>query len=81
MSSARYLAAELLCKTFRNGGYSNIQLGSALGSADMDERDKKFCTALYYGVIERRITSNMYWEILWREKTSCTVRYFSWRVA
>ena len=56
MSSARYLAAELLCKTFRNGGYSNIQLGSALGSADMDERDKKFCTALYYGVIERRIT-------------------------
>ena len=46
MSSARYLAAELLCKTFRNGGYSNIQLGSALGSADMDERDKKFCALL-----------------------------------
>lgn len=27
------------------------------------------------------LMSNMYWEILWREKTSCTVRYFSWRVA
>ena len=51
MSSARYLAAELLCKTFRNGGYSNIQLGSALGSADMDERDKKFeITKLSEGV-------------------------------
>lgn len=56
MSSARYLAAELLNKTFRSGGYSNIQLGSALKSAEMDERDKKLCTAIYYGVIERRIT-------------------------
>lgn len=27
------------------------------------------------------LMSNMYWEILWREKISCTVRYFSWRVA
>lgn len=27
------------------------------------------------------LMSNMYWEILWREKTSCTVRYFSWQVA
>ncbi len=27
------------------------------------------------------LMSNMYWEILWIEKTSCTVRYFSWRGA
>ncbi len=56
MTSPRYLAVELLNKTFKAGGYSNIQLNSALSSSDMDERDKKLCTAIYYGVIERKIT-------------------------
>ena len=27
------------------------------------------------------LMSNMYWGDSWREKTSCTVQYFSWRVA
>lgn len=56
MQDPRYLAVRLLDKTFRNGSYSNIQLDSALGSSELEGRDKKLCTAIYYGVIERRLT-------------------------
>ncbi len=56
MSDARYLAVKLLCKTFGSRSYSNIQLNSALGSADMEPREKKLCSAIYYGVIERKLT-------------------------
>lgn len=56
MTEPRYLAVKLLCKTFGSGSYSNIQLNSALGSCNMESRDKKLCSALYYGVIERKLT-------------------------
>lgn len=54
--NARFLAVELLEKTFKNNGYSNIQLNSGLENSELDERDKKLCSMLYYGVIERLIT-------------------------
>ncbi|MDE5946087.1 MAG: 16S rRNA (cytosine(967)-C(5))-methyltransferase RsmB [Oscillospiraceae bacterium] len=54
--NARFLAVELLEKTFKNNGYSNIQLNSGLENSELDERDKKLCSVLYYGVIERLIT-------------------------
>lgn len=56
MTDARYQAVKLLGRTFKNGGYSNILLNSVLSETDMSERDKKLCTAIYYGVIERKIT-------------------------
>ena len=56
MTDARYLAVKLLDKTFVSGSYSNLQLDSGLKASDLDERDRKLCSALYYGVIERRIT-------------------------
>ena len=56
MNDPRYLAVKLLSKTFRSGSYSNIQLSAGLDSSDLDDRGKKLCAALYYGVIERRIT-------------------------
>ncbi len=56
MSSARYCAVKLLGRTFSGGGYSNILLDSALSEWDMEQREKAFCTSLYYGVLERRIT-------------------------
>lgn len=56
MQDPRHTAVKLLCKTFEKNSYSNIQLGSALSSGDMDDRGKKLCSALYYGVIERKIT-------------------------
>jgi ribosomal RNA small subunit methyltransferase B len=56
MSDARYLAVKLLVKTFRNESYSNLQLNGGLVGSDLNERDKRLCSAIYYGVIERKIT-------------------------
>ena len=56
MGDARYLAVKLLMKTFHSGSYSNIQLSAGLDGSDLDDRDKKLCSALYYGVIERKTT-------------------------
>ena len=56
MGNPRYLAVKLLCKTFSGGSFSNLQLDSGLKNSDLDEREKKFCSVLYYGVIERKIT-------------------------
>ncbi len=53
--SARLVAAEALRKV-SEGGYSNIVLDAALKSADLDTRDRAFASALFYGVLERRIT-------------------------
>lgn len=56
MKSARYLAVELLNKTFVKGSFSNIQLNHGLSRENLSDRDKKLCTLIYYGVIERKIT-------------------------
>ncbi len=56
MMNPRYVAAKLLDKTFCSGSYSNIQLNSGLERADLDEKDRRLCTAIYYGVIQRKIT-------------------------
>ena len=56
MTDPRYLAVKLLDKTFSSGSYSNLQLDSGLKGSDLDDRGRKLCSALYYGVIERRLT-------------------------
>lgn len=56
MADARYTAAKLLDKTLKNGSYSNIQLNSGLERSDLDGQGKKLCTAIYYGVIQRKLT-------------------------
>lgn len=56
MTDARYEAVKLLGKTFGRGSYSNILLDGALAKSDMDERDKRLCSAIYYGTLERKIT-------------------------
>lgn len=56
MTNPRYLAAKLLDKTFKSGSFSNIQLNSGLEKSDLDSQGKKLCTAIYYGVIQRKIT-------------------------
>ena len=56
MTDPRYLAVKLLDKTFAGGSYSNLQLDSGLKGSDLDERGRKLCAALYYGVIERKLT-------------------------
>ena len=56
MADPRYTAAKLLDKTLKSGSYSNIQLNSGLERSDLNSQGKKLCTAIYYGVIQRRIT-------------------------
>lgn len=56
MADARTEAVKLLGKTFSKGGYSNILLDKTLEKSALDEADKKLCAALYYGVLERKIT-------------------------
>lgn len=56
MTDPRYLSAKLLDKTFKSGSYSNIQLNSGLERSDLDVQGRRLCTAIYYGVIQRRIT-------------------------
>ena len=56
MKSARQTAFEILNKIQRDNSYSNLALDSALDKAETDNKDKKFVSALVYGVTERRIT-------------------------
>lgn len=56
MKSARQTAFEILNKIQRDNSYSNLALDHALDKADTDKKDKKFVSALVYGVTERRIS-------------------------
>jgi len=56
MTDPRYLAVKLLDKTFRSGSYSNIQLNAGLDSSGLDDRGKRLCSAIYYGVIQMKIS-------------------------
>lgn len=54
--SARKLAVTLLDQTESKGSYSNIALDAALEKSELEARDKRLCAALYYGVLERKLT-------------------------
>lgn len=56
MKTARYTAVQALVKVNQDGGYSNLVLDNLLSGSGLEPRDKAFCTALVYGVLERRIT-------------------------
>ncbi len=56
MTDPRFLAVKLLCKTFAGGSYSNLQLNAGLDSSDLDDRGRKLCSAVYYGVIQSRLS-------------------------
>ena len=56
MANARKAAVRLLTKLDENGAYSNILLDKELDRYRLDERDKHFATALFYGTLERRLT-------------------------
>lgn len=52
---ARMTTAKALLRVSA-GGFSNLVLDSALEEADFSSRDRAFISALFYGVLERRIT-------------------------
>jgi 16S rRNA (cytosine967-C5)-methyltransferase len=53
---ARALALDLLLRTEAAGRYANIALDSALSRSELSGADRALCTALFYSVIEHRIT-------------------------
>lgn len=52
----RLLAIKMLNKTFTKNGYSNIVVDNALSSSNLTPQQKKLCSILYYGVLERKVT-------------------------
>lgn len=56
MSHARATAVKLLMRVFAQQSYSNFALDQELQQSDLPAQEKAFCTQLFYGVIERRIT-------------------------
>ena len=55
MANARKIAVDVLCEIIKNGAYSNLILSKYL-TEDMSHTDKAFCSALVYGVLDRKIT-------------------------
>ncbi len=56
MSNTRKFTVRLLTKLDENSSYSNILLDQSLLRSDFDDRDKRFISALFYGVLERQLT-------------------------
>ncbi len=56
MINARKVAFEALIKLERDSAFSNLTLDGFLNKYELEPRDKSFISALFYGVIERRIT-------------------------
>lgn len=54
--NARKFVLKLLLKMSKNSAYSNILLDEALGRSALTAQDKKFASALFYGVLERQLT-------------------------
>jgi 16S rRNA (cytosine967-C5)-methyltransferase len=44
---------DALCKVYKDGAYSQIQLSDALNADGLTQEDKAFITAYFYGVIEK----------------------------
>ncbi len=52
----RYTAVKLLGRVEQGGAYSNLLLDEHFSKSKMDAQNKKFCTALFYGTLERKLT-------------------------
>lgn len=55
MANARKNAIAALCEVERNGAYSNLLINKYLTN-DMSPNDRALCSALFYGVLDRKIT-------------------------
>jgi 16S rRNA (cytosine967-C5)-methyltransferase len=58
MMQGRRLTVQLLNQAEQAGSYSNLLLDHALHQTEMEQKEKKLCTALFYGVLTRRITQD-----------------------
>jgi len=56
MTQSRQTVLELLCRMEQSGAYSNIILDNTFSRDKLSPRDKGFAAALFYGVLERKMT-------------------------
>lgn len=54
--TARSVALDALLQMEQNEGYSNLVIDQALKASGLDRRDSALASALFYGVLERRLT-------------------------
>lgn len=58
--TARTVALRALLQVGQDSGYSNIVLDRALDAADLNGMDKGLASAVFYGVLEKRLTLDYY---------------------
>lgn len=58
----RIVALQALLRVEQDAGYSNIVLDKALENSGLSERDKALAAAIFYGVLEKRLTLDYYIE-------------------
>lgn len=56
MSDARTVAVKMLLKMEDSDSYSNILLDAVLNENELEGKERAFAAALFYGVVERRLT-------------------------
>ena len=56
MANARKVAVKALMKMDSDDSYSNIVINNALNNSELTGVDRAFCSVLFYGTLERRIT-------------------------
>ncbi len=68
MVNVRKLVVGALCRVEEDNAYSNLVLNEVFSKADLTERDKSFASALFYGVLDRKITIDFYLDNLSKVK-------------
>ena len=56
MANVREIAVNLLIELEQNKAYSNIALNKIITQNNLSSLDKNLLTALFYGVLDRKIT-------------------------
>lgn len=77
MADERRAVVKLLVRLDEDNAYSNILLDKELSKRQLDERQKHFATALFYGVIERKLTLDRIIDdrlVRKKDRLSCEVR-------
>lgn len=75
--TARQITLEMLVKMSSNNAYSNILLDDTLEKSGLSAQDRKFASALFYGVVERQLTLDIIIDKYSNkpsDKLSCEVR-------
>lgn len=72
MPNARKVAVDMLLKVETDSAYSNIILKSTLSQSELSSVDKAFATAIFYGVLDRKITLDYFLDSLTKTPFSKT---------